>query len=54
MKLDTFSARNLGEAQALLQRNAFDLCLTDMRLPDGTGWTWCSTFSNVIHNCRWR
>ena len=37
MKLDTFSARNLGEAQALLQRNAFDLCLTDMRLPDGTG-----------------
>jgi hypothetical protein len=25
-----------------------------MRLPDGTGWTWCSTFSNVIHNCRWR
>ncbi|EUB85864.1 sigma-54-dependent transcriptional regulator [Pseudomonas sp. GM30] len=37
MKLDTFSARNLGEAQSLLQRNAFDLCLTDMRLPDGTG-----------------
>ncbi|PTT94690.1 sigma-54-dependent Fis family transcriptional regulator, partial [Pseudomonas sp. HMWF005] len=37
MKLDTFSARNLGEAQALLQRQSFDLCLTDMRLPDGTG-----------------
>ena len=37
MKLDTFSARNLGEAQALLQRQSFDLCLTDMRLPDGNG-----------------
>lgn len=37
MKLDTYSARNLAEAQALLQREAFDLCLTDMRLPDGTG-----------------
>ncbi|SDT23770.1 sigma-54-dependent transcriptional regulator [Pseudomonas prosekii] len=37
MKLDTFSARNLSEAQALLGRETFDLCLTDMRLPDGTG-----------------
>jgi two-component system response regulator PilR (NtrC family) len=37
MKLDTFSARNLAEAQALLARDTFDLCLTDMRLPDGTG-----------------
>ncbi|MHC8296251.1 sigma-54-dependent transcriptional regulator [Pseudomonas sp. LB3P58] len=37
MKLDTFSARNLSEAQALLSRETFDLCLTDMRLPDGTG-----------------
>ncbi|MHC8288854.1 sigma-54-dependent transcriptional regulator [Pseudomonas sp. XS1P51] len=37
MKLDTFSARNLAEAQALLTRETFDLCLTDMRLPDGTG-----------------
>ncbi|MDR6928496.1 sigma-54 dependent transcriptional regulator [Pseudomonas sp. BE134] len=37
MKLDTFSVRNLGDAQALLARETFDLCLTDMRLPDGTG-----------------
>jgi CheY-like chemotaxis protein len=37
MKLDTYSARNVGEAQALLKRETFDLCLTDMRLPDGTG-----------------
>lgn len=37
MKLDTRSAKNLAEAQALLAGDAFDLCLTDMRLPDGTG-----------------
>ncbi|WPN46498.1 MULTISPECIES: sigma-54-dependent transcriptional regulator [unclassified Pseudomonas] len=37
MKLDTFSARNVAEALALLKRETFDLCLTDMRLPDGTG-----------------
>lgn len=37
MKLDTYSARNVAEAQALLHRETFDLCLTDMRLPDGTG-----------------
>ena len=37
MKIDTYSARNAGEALALLKREAFDLCLTDMRLPDGTG-----------------
>ncbi|KAF1071859.1 MAG: Transcriptional regulatory protein ZraR [Pseudomonas citronellolis] len=37
MKLDTRSARNLKEARECLQREPFDLCLTDMRLPDGTG-----------------
>jgi two-component system response regulator PilR (NtrC family) len=37
MKLDTCSAGNLGEALGLLKRETFDLCLTDMRLPDGTG-----------------
>ncbi|NUU37235.1 sigma-54 dependent transcriptional regulator [Pseudomonas sp. C2B4] len=37
MKLDTWSARNTSEALALLKRETFDLCLTDMRLPDGTG-----------------
>jgi len=37
MKLDTFNARNIGQAQALLKRETFDLCLTDTRLPDGTG-----------------
>ncbi|WP_342653706.1 sigma-54 dependent transcriptional regulator [Pseudomonas sp. F3-2] len=37
MKLDTRSARNVKEAQDWLAREAFDLCLTDMRLPDGNG-----------------
>ncbi|WP_223465524.1 MULTISPECIES: sigma-54-dependent transcriptional regulator [unclassified Pseudomonas] len=37
MKLETFNARNVGEAQSLLRRETFDLCLTDMQLPDGTG-----------------
>jgi two-component system response regulator PilR (NtrC family) len=37
MKLDTRSARNVKEAQEWLAREPFDLCLTDMRLPDGTG-----------------
>ncbi|WP_287029020.1 sigma-54-dependent transcriptional regulator [Pseudomonas sp. UBA6310] len=37
MKLDTRSARNVKEAREWLAREPFDLCLTDMRLPDGTG-----------------
>ena len=37
MKLDTRSARNLKEAKECLAREHYDLCLTDMRLPDGCG-----------------
>ncbi len=37
MKLDTRSARNVKEARDFLVREPFDFCLTDMRLPDGTG-----------------
>ena len=37
MKLDTRCARNVKEAQEWLAREPFDLCLTDMRLPDGNG-----------------
>jgi two-component system response regulator PilR (NtrC family) len=37
MKLDTRSARNVKEARDFLAREPFDFCLTDMRLPDGTG-----------------
>jgi len=37
MNLETRSAANLEEARQLLQDFKFDLCLTDMRLPDGNG-----------------
>jgi two-component system response regulator PilR (NtrC family) len=37
MSLDTRTAADMGTAQKLLKSNAFDLCLTDMRLPDGDG-----------------
>lgn len=37
MNLETRSAQNIDEAHHLLQEFEFDLCLTDMRLPDGNG-----------------
>ncbi len=35
--LDTHTAANLEEARHLLENYSFDVCLTDMRLPDGNG-----------------
>ncbi len=37
MKLDSQGAETVQEARSLLQSGDFDLCLTDMRLPDGNG-----------------
>ena len=37
MQVETKSAENLDQARALLAAGDFDLCLTDMRLPDGNG-----------------
>ncbi len=37
MDIDTRSAADLRSARALLQRHRFDLCITDMKLPDGDG-----------------
>jgi len=37
MNIETRSAANLTDARKLLQECRFDLCLTDMRLPDGDG-----------------
>lgn len=37
MDIDVHSAGSLGEARSLIGRQKFDLCLTDMRLPDGDG-----------------
>jgi two-component system response regulator PilR (NtrC family) len=35
--LDVDTAESVGAARELLSRNRYALCLTDMRLPDGTG-----------------
>ncbi|MGZ8192042.1 MAG: sigma-54-dependent transcriptional regulator [Methylobacter sp.] len=37
MDIQTHCAESIGRAKALLQQKAFDLCLTDMKLPDGNG-----------------
>jgi two-component system response regulator PilR (NtrC family) len=37
MEIATKSAGDIGGAKDLLGKHAFDLCLTDMRLPDGDG-----------------
>ncbi len=37
MDIDTSAAANLKEARDLLNANSFDLCITDMNLPDGNG-----------------
>ncbi len=37
MDVDTIAAENLTKARALLAEQHYDLCLTDMRLPDGNG-----------------
>ncbi len=37
MGMDTAAAADLGQARALLAESSFDLCLTDLRLPDGSG-----------------
>jgi two-component system, NtrC family, response regulator PilR len=37
MNLKTRTASDLGSARRLLRAERFDLCLTDMRLPDGEG-----------------
>ncbi len=37
MDIQTQSVENVARAKTLLQQQAFDLCLTDMKLPDGNG-----------------
>lgn len=37
MHLETDSAENITRAKELLQQKTYDLCLTDMHLPDGKG-----------------
>jgi two-component system, NtrC family, response regulator PilR len=37
MQVQTQTAKDIANARRLLQTESFDLCLTDMRLPDGNG-----------------
>jgi two-component system, NtrC family, response regulator PilR len=37
MQVQTRTAKDIASARRLLQTDSFDLCLTDMRLPDGNG-----------------
>lgn len=37
MDIETYSAENVSEAKDILKQKPVDLCLTDMRLPDGSG-----------------
>lgn len=37
MDIETYCADNIASAKILLQQKSFDLCLTDLRLPDGDG-----------------
>ena len=37
MSIDTYAAETVAQARGLLAKHRFDLCLTDMRLPDGIG-----------------
>jgi two-component system response regulator PilR (NtrC family) len=37
MSIDCITAENLAQAQQALSQQDYDLCLTDMRLPDGNG-----------------
>ena len=37
MQLDTDCAENITRAKQLLMQQTYDLCLTDMHLPDGKG-----------------
>ena len=37
MSIDTLAAADVSSAKSLLQQHRFDMCLTDMKLPDGDG-----------------
>ena len=37
MDVDCLAAADIGQAESLLKGESFDLCLTDMKLPDGNG-----------------
>src|SRR5688572_12625682 len=50
MNLTTMSAGDLASARDLLSSHQFDLCLTDMRLPDGDGLELVKEIQNDYQN----
>lgn len=46
MDIQTICAENIEKAKALLAQHKFDLCLTDMKLPDGNGLDLVDTIQN--------
>ena len=40
MNVDTKAVANITDAKELLKDHPFNMCLTDMKLPDGNGMTW--------------
>ena len=48
MGLDVERAMNIGDARRLLDSRHFDLCLTDMRLPDGEG---LELVRHIVNHC---
>lgn len=52
MGLKTRSAQNLTDARAILDNERFDLCLTDMRLPDGDGIDLVAHVQEKYQTCR--
>jgi hypothetical protein len=48
------TAASLADARALLRHNAYALCLTDMRLPDGSGMELVARSPSCTRRRRWR
>jgi len=48
MGMEIYSAMSISDAKILLQSRQFQLCLTDMRLPDGEG---LDLVKYIVHHC---
>lgn len=51
MGVDTLAVADIAQAHAALAKHQFDLCLTDMRLPDGEGIDLVAYISETQANC---
>ena len=49
MDIQTRCAENIAQARALLKQKSFDLCLTDMKLPDGNGLELVDTIQSMAN-----